>query len=65
MANGTNGATVQLTKEGTYTCEATNQHGSDMKQFPVEFTGESFYLPHIDYDTFTVRLLLPGSPRQS
>ena len=44
MANTTNVATIQLNKEGKYTCEASNQYGTDKKEFPVEFTGERCYL---------------------
>ena len=42
MVNATNVATIELTEEGKYTCEATNQYGSDMKEISVKFTGEKF-----------------------
>ncbi|KAL9962689.1 hypothetical protein ACROYT_G031814 [Oculina patagonica] len=36
--NTSNGATIQLNKEGKYACEATNPHGSDKKEVSVKFT---------------------------
>ena len=44
LVNTTNTATVRLDEDGNYTCQATNQYGSDdKKEFQVNFTSKSFF----------------------
>ena len=42
--NTTNTATIRLEKDGDYTCQATNQYGTDKKELQVNFTSKSFLI---------------------
>ena len=39
LVNTTEAASIQLYKEGNYSCEATNNHGADKKEFSVSLIG--------------------------
>lgn len=41
MVNASNVLTIQLNKEGNYICEASNQFGTDKKEFSVKFAGKN------------------------
>ena len=41
LVNATNIATIRLYKDGKYTCQATNQYGTYVKDFQVNFTSKS------------------------
>ena len=42
LVNKTNTATIRLYKDGNYTCQATNQYGTDIKELQVNFTSKRF-----------------------
>lgn len=44
LQNTTATATTKLSKDGNYTCIATNKYGTQMKQISVVFTGETFHM---------------------
>ena len=37
LVNTTNNATIRLSKNGNYTCQANNQYGTDIKELQVNF----------------------------
>jgi len=48
LVNTTNTATIpRLDKDGNYTCQATNQYGTDVKELQVNFTSNGvFFKPN-------------------
>ena len=38
-----NTATIRLDKDGSYTCQATNQYGTDVKEFQVNFASKRVF----------------------
>ena len=45
LVNTTSTATIRLDKDGSYTCQATNQYGTDAKELQVNFTSKTgFFL---------------------
>jgi len=45
LVNTTNTAlTIRLYKDGKYTCQATNQYGTDVKELQVNFTSKDCFL---------------------
>jgi len=49
VVNKTNTATSRLYKDGQYTCQATNQYGTDVKELQVSFTSEGFFRPELSF----------------
>jgi len=43
LVNTTNIATIRLYKDGNYTCQATNQYGTYVKDLQVNFTSKSVF----------------------
>jgi len=41
LVNTTDTANIQLTKQGNYSCVASNKYGTDVKEFSVIFEGEN------------------------
>ena len=41
LVNTTNTATVRFFEEGNYTCVASSQYGSDLREFSVIFSGNT------------------------
>jgi len=47
LVNTTNTATIRLDKDGSYTCQATNQYETKVKEFQVNFTSKGvFFKPN-------------------
>ena len=44
LVNTTNTATIRLTKDGEYICQATNLYGTDVKELQVNFRSKRFFL---------------------
>jgi len=44
LVNTTDTASIWLRQEGNYSCIATNQHGTDTKEFVVIFAGDPFFI---------------------
>ena len=43
LANISNTATIRLDKDGNYICQATNKHGTDVKELQVNFTSKRVF----------------------
>ena len=66
LVNTTNTATSRLYKDGQYTCLATNQYGTDVKELQVNFTSEVFvFVLNFLFLSNLYSKMLPGKTREN